>query len=136
MTITIVTNAFVPASGWSTSFSASRYLDLTFPGYVPAGSAVEGGTFRHTYRSYAGGTTCYYFEVWASGVLIGTHGSSGSPVSCNSGTTFVDTVSLPEINTPSLADAITIRLFIKNSSSGQSEHATASLGITYYLGNP
>jgi VCBS repeat-containing protein len=137
VTLTINTNAYVSASAWPTSFSASRYLDLTFPGYAPAGSIVEGGNFRHTYRSYAGGTTCYYFEVWVSGSLIATHGSSASPVSCNSGTTYVtDTVALPEINTAARANAITVRLFVRNSAGGQSEHATASLGVTYYLGNP
>jgi VCBS repeat-containing protein len=136
VTITITTNAYVSSSGWSTSFSASRYLDWTFPGYVPAGSVVEGGTFRHTYRSYSGGTTCYYFEVWSGGTLIGTHGSSSSPVSCATTSYVTDIVPLPEINTAARANAVTVRLFVRNSASGQSEHATGNLGITYYLGNP
>jgi hypothetical protein len=135
VTITISTNAYVSASAWPTSFIASRYLDLTFPGYVPAGSAVEGGTFRHTYRSNATGTTCYYFEVWAGGTLIGTHGSSSAPVSCATTSFVTDSISLPEINTPARANALTIRLFVRNSAGGQSQHATANLGVTYYLGN-
>jgi VCBS repeat-containing protein len=137
VTITVNTTAYVSSSTWSSSFSSSRYLDLSFPAYLPSGSIVEGATFHHSYRSFAGGTTCYYFEVYSGATLLGTHGSSGSPVSCNSGTSFVsDSVSLPEINSASRANTVKIRLYVANSASGKSEHNLATVGVTYWLGNP
>ena len=137
VTLTVNTTAYVSDSSWSSSFSAGRYLDLSFPAYVATGSTVEGATFGHSYRSYAGGTTCWYFETWASGVLIGTHGSPGAPVSCNSGGGFLsDYVSLPEVNSVVRANTLTVRLFVNNTAAGRSEHSQATLGVTYWLGNP
>jgi VCBS repeat-containing protein len=134
VTITVNTTAYVSASSWPTTFTASRYLEVTFPGYVPAGATVTGATFHHAYRSYSGGTTCYYIEVYSSATLIGTHGSSSSPISCNSSSTFVtDTISLPEVNTPARADALTVRLYVWNSTGGRSEHSQATIGVTYWL---
>jgi VCBS repeat-containing protein len=136
VTITVNTTAYVSDSAWSSSFSSARHLDLTFPGYVPGGATVEGATFRHSYRSYAGGTTCYYFEVYSGATLVGTHGSVGVPVSCNAGATFVtDTFALPEVNTVALANSVTVRLYVTNSIGGKSEHSLATLGVTYWLGN-
>jgi hypothetical protein len=137
VTITVDTTAYVSNSAWATSFSASRYIDISYPAYLPVGATIEGATFRHSYRSNSGGTTCYYFEVWAGGSLIGTHGSPGAPVSCNSGTSFVDdVVALAEVNSVARANTLTIRLFVRNSASGKSEHRRATLGADYWLGNP
>jgi VCBS repeat-containing protein len=137
VTLTVNTTAYVSSSAWTASFGSTRYLDFSFPAYVAAGSTVEGATFRHSYRSYTTGTTCYYFEVYSGGSLIGSHGSSGAPVSCNSGSSYVtDTVSLPEVDSMSRANSITIRLYVRNSAGGRSEHSLATLGVTYWLGNP
>jgi len=137
VTITVNTTAYVSSSNWDSSFSSSRYLDFSFPAYVATGSTVEGATFRHSYRSYAGGTTCYYIEVYAGATLIGSHGSSGAPLSCNAGTTFAtDSVSLPEVNSASRANTVRIRVYVRNSVAGKSEHSLATLGVTYWLGNP
>ncbi len=100
VTVTIASTAYASSTGWSTSFSASRYLRLRFPAYVPAGSVVTGATFTHTYRSEtAGDTTCYYVEVYRGSTLLATHGSVASPVSCNATTSWAtDAVSLPEVS--------------------------------------
>ena len=80
VTITVTSSSFTSSSGWLTSFDAGRYLKLTFPAYVPAGSVVTSVTFRHEYRSEtAGDTTCYYFEVYDGATLLATHGSSDRP---------------------------------------------------------
>jgi hypothetical protein len=128
-----VEDAYVPAGAWPTSFAASRYLDLTFPGYVAAGSAVSGAEFRHRYRSASGGgTTCYYFEVYSGAVLVATHGSSGSPVSCNATTSYVnDAVALPEIDTVAEGNTARVRMFVRSSAAGHSAHQTAELALTY-----
>jgi len=132
-TISVSDGAYISSTGWSTSFDTSRYLDLTFPAYVPTGSLVTGGTFRHSYRSATGGdTTCYYFEVYSGATLIATHGSSGSPVSCNAGTTYVtDVISLPEVDTVAEANGLTIRLYVKNSGGRRSLHQLGTLGVDY-----
>ena len=133
--ISVSDGAYVSSSDWSTSFDSSRYLDLRFPAYVPTGSVVTGGTFRHSYRSATGGdTTCYYFEVYNGATLIATHGSAGSPVSCNATTSYVtDVISLPEVDTVTEANALTIRLYVKNSGGRKSVHQLATLGVNYSL---
>jgi len=66
--------------------------------------------------------------------LLATHGSSGSPVSCSTGTSYqTDTVSLPEINTAAKANAVRIRMIVWNSGGGQSEHRYADLSLDYHL---
>ena len=123
------------ASNWATTFSTARYLKLTFPGYVPSGAAVNSLSFKHSYRaSVNGANACWYFEVYQGTTLLGTHGSSGSPVSCNSSTsTYVtDTVSLPEIDTAAEANGLSVRLYLRNSTGlSASQHDLARLQITY-----
>lgn len=133
-TVTIaVEDAFVPGSPWPTSFSASRYLELTFPAYVAAGSDVTGAEFRHRYRSAtAGDTTCYYLEVYAGSTLLATHGDASSPFSCNATSSYVtDNVALPEVDSVTEANEVTIKLFLRSSGGGHSAHRTAELALTY-----
>ena len=131
----MTSSAYTSSSGWSTSFDSSRYLTLTFPAYVPAGSVVTSATFRHEYRSAAAGdTTCYYFEVYSGAALLATHGSAGSPVSCNSATSYAsDAVALPEVDTVGEANSVSIKLFVRNSGGRASQHRIATLGITSSL---
>ncbi len=123
---------YASAGKWPSAFSAARYLRLSFPSYVPAGDAVSGVSFVSSYRS-AGGSVCWYFEVYAGGSLIGTHGSASSPVSCSSSTSsFVtDTVPLPEVTTAAQADALAIKMYVDNAAAKQSEHDLAQLRIGY-----
>jgi hypothetical protein len=126
--------AYQSAAAWPTSFGASRYLRVSFPSYVPSGAPVGDVTFRHSYRSTTLGTTCFYFEVYAQGGLIGTHGSSGSPVSCNGSTSnyVTDAVQLPEVDSAAKADDLSIRLYVRNSSGlSTSQHDLAELRIDY-----
>jgi hypothetical protein len=130
-----VSDGAFTSSAWSMSFDGGRYLDLTFPAYVPVGSAVTGATFRHEYRSaLAGDTTCYYFEVYSGVTLLASHGSAGSPLSCNAGASYAsDAVALPEVDTVAEANAVTIRLFVRNSGGRPSQHRTATLGVVSSL---
>ncbi|MDX6651255.1 MAG: hypothetical protein QOJ38_36 [Solirubrobacterales bacterium] len=121
-------------TNWSSSFSSLRYLKLSFPAYVPSSAAVGGATFTHAYRpATAGSTTCYWFEVYSGVTVIGTHGSTTTPVSCNSSTSsFVtDAVSLPEINSPARANGAIVKIYVRDSGSKKSQHDIASLAITY-----
>jgi hypothetical protein len=125
-------SSYQSTSAWPTSFSASRYLTFNFPSYVPSGAPVNGVTFKHSYRSAALGTTCFYFEVYSGSTLIGSHGSSANPVSCTSTSYTTDTVSLPEVDTAAIANGLSIKLFLKNSTGlSASQHDLAELRITY-----
>lgn len=123
---------YASAAKWPSGFSGSRYLQLTFPSYVPGGDAVSSVSFIHSYRS-AGNTVCWYFEVYSGGSLIGTHGSPAAPVSCNSSTSsFVtDTVALPEVATAAQANGLAIKMYVDNTGSKRSEHDLAELSIAY-----
>ncbi|MFI5054450.1 MAG: Ig-like domain-containing protein, partial [Acidimicrobiia bacterium] len=135
VTITVTDTAYASSGDWPVSFDASRYLAVSFPAYVPTGSTVGGASFTHTYRSEtAGDTTCYYVEVYQGSTLVATHGSAGSPISCNGSTGWVtDVVSMPEINSVARANAVTIRLYVSNSGARRSLHRLMTVGITYHL---
>jgi hypothetical protein len=126
--------SYQSAANWTTGFSGTRYIDLTYPAYVPAGSTVGTVTFSYAYRSAtAGDTTCWYFQVRNSGgTVIGTHGSSFSPISCNNTTSFVtNNTNLPEVNTVAEANAVTIRVFHRNSGSRRTLSDYAGLTVNY-----
>jgi hypothetical protein len=124
-------------SGWDTTFNTAKHLKLTFPAYVPSGATGISATFKHSYKSNTSGTTtCWYFEVYNGATLIGTHGSTSAPVSCNSTSSFVtDTVSLPEVDTVAEANNVVIRVYAKNdngtAASRRSQHDLATVKIDY-----
>ncbi|MDX6512313.1 MAG: hypothetical protein QOE36_1817, partial [Gaiellaceae bacterium] len=62
--------AYRVASNWSNSFSASRYLDFTFPAYLPAAANVTAASFTHTYMDINGVSQCYYIDVIVGGTVI------------------------------------------------------------------
>ena len=98
---------------------------------------MTGATFRHEYRSAnPADTSCYYFEVWSGGFLLATHGSAGSPVSCATGAYASDAIALPEVDTTAKANNLTVKLFVRNSGGGQTQHRLATLGVTYSLDGP
>lgn len=127
--------AYQTESGWGTAFAASQFLEIGFPSYVPAGATVRSARFRHVWRpARSGATGCWYFETYVGGTLIGTHGSALAPVSCSSATAYVtDTVSLPEVNTPARANALTIRIYGRASGSAnrRTDHDATELSIVY-----
>ena len=124
---------YISASTWPTAFSSNRYLQLTFPAYVPAGATVSGGSFLHRFRrSGGGGSACWYLQVLQGTTVIGTHGSATSPISCTSGNSYRnDTVSLPEINSPARANGVVLRVYVRSSTGRSSEHDQANLTINY-----
>jgi hypothetical protein len=123
---------FYGTSGWASTFSSTRYLKLTFPSYAPSSATVSGATFVNSYRGINSSNTCYYFEVLSGSTVIGTHGSTSSPVSCNATANFVtDTVSLPEVNTAARANGLIIKIYASNASGFQSHHDLATLSFSY-----
>ncbi len=135
VTITVSDHSLVSVTGWLTTFAADRYLAFSFPAYVPDGSAVQGATFNHAYRSLAGsGTTCYYIEVYEGVTLIAAHGDAGTPLGCNAtGSYATDSIALPEVNSAQRANAVTVRVHYRNSAAAQTQTYLATVGIDYYL---
>jgi hypothetical protein len=127
-------NASFQTQGWPTAFSTSRLLTVTFPGYVPAGATVTSASVVHAYRAVtAGDNACWYFEVYNGATLIGTHGSSASPVSCNATGNFVtDTVAVPEIDTVAEANNAVVKVYMKISTNkGKTLHDRLTLAVNY-----
>ena len=80
-----------------------------------------------------GGSTCFYYEVFNGTTSLGTHGSSGSPYSCNaSGTVYVtDTISLPEVTTVAAANNLVVKAYGQNNSVKTSRSDLVQLQVTY-----
>ena len=127
--------AYTTTNNWQGSFNGSRYLKVAFPGYVPPGATVTGGTFKTSYRpTLATRNACYYIEVFSGTQSIGTHGSSTQPISCNSTSTYQpDTVPLPEINTPTRANNAVVKMYYWISGGGTrtTDHDLAQLLVDY-----
>jgi hypothetical protein len=125
---------YASASNWATTFSSTRYLKVSFPGYVPSGATVNGVVFKHAYRSANNGASvCYYLEAYAGATLLGTHGSAATPISCNSSNTALqtDSVSLPEVTTATAANSLVLKLYVNRNSSGKSQHDLVQLQVTF-----
>ena len=120
---------------WSNNFMANRYIALSFPAYVPPGSAVSSASIDHAYMSATNGdTTCWYLEVYDGTSLIGTHGSPAAPVSCNGTAAFVtDSVPIPEVDTVAEANNVVIRIYGRVSGSRRSVHDQVRLILDYSL---
>jgi hypothetical protein len=103
------------------AFATGRYLDFDMAAPLPAGQAVTGATFNLRYAAQAGGqTACFFLELRraSTGAVLSTHGSSGSPLGCVTGTsqqTFA--TALPALTTSALANDVRVRVFVSQSAS-------------------
>ncbi|MDQ3933785.1 MAG: hypothetical protein M3340_04045 [Actinomycetota bacterium] len=126
---------FTSTSNWANSFSATRYLEMKFPAYVPASATVRSASFRHSFRpANSGNTECWYAEIYSGGALIETRGSAAAPISCATGTGWTtDTVTLDAVNTPARANDTTVRIYIQNTGGGnrRTEHDLGELTVKY-----
>ena len=122
-------------ANWPTAYATTKYVSYTFPASLPSGATINSATLTNSYRPQAAATLCYYFEVYNGTTLLASHGSSSSDVSCNtSATTFVtDSISLPEVNTVALANAVTVKMYFKVSSGKPSQQDVVTLGLNWSL---
>jgi hypothetical protein len=74
-------------------------------------------------------------ETYNGLTLLGTHGSAGTPISCNTGnTTFsTDNVVLSELTTVANANNLTIKVYMKESGNKKTQIDLARLNVNYYL---
>jgi hypothetical protein len=127
---------FVNLANWSTTFSILRYGKFSFDPHVPAGAVVTSAHLKLYYHSNtAGNTACWYFETYNGLTLLGTHGSSGTPQSCQTGNTTysTDDVTLSELTSVTDANALTVKVYFKESGSRKVQVDFVQLELTYYL---
>jgi hypothetical protein len=76
---------------WPAAFDSARYIELDLNSPLPATLAASSVqlNLRLTGES-AGAAVCVYVEMRriSNGALLSSHGSSGSPLVCSSGTTY------------------------------------------------
>ncbi len=107
-------------SAWSTAFASDRYLEFDLNDSLASGVAVSAATFDFSFASSGAGEACYYIEVRriSTGAVLGTYGSSGSPLGCVIGTTLTSfSTPIPSVATTSIANDLRVRLFGKESGS-------------------
>jgi hypothetical protein len=127
--------AYSTVGNLATAFSATRYVKFTPNQVVPTGAAISSAQVQFAYKSAtAGDTTCWYFEAYNGATLIGTHGSSGTPVSCNATTSYVtNTVPLPELTTAAAASNLVLKVYLRNSGSRKVSVELVQVDVNYYL---
>jgi hypothetical protein len=120
---------------WGVNFNAGRYIDFDVDSDVPAAAVITSATLTHSVREADGADVCWFVQTWTT-VLVGQHGSELAPF-CSSGASFgTQVISLPEINTPAEANALTMRVFAWIPSAGPTRdtlHDVLTVGINYHL---
>ena len=126
-------NALLTTNNWPTSFSAARYLKLTFPSYLPASATVSSAQLLHTWRPQnAGATACFYFDVLSGATVIGTYGSAAAPY-CTTGPTYAtNTIALPALNTAARVNGAIVRMYVR-ATSGRTQHDLFRLDVGYHV---
>jgi hypothetical protein len=127
--------AYATVGNFATTFNAARYVKFTPNQVVPTGVTISSAQLQFAYKSAtAGDTTCWYVEVYNGTTLIGTHGSSGTPVSCNATTSYVtDPLSIPELNTAAAANNLVLKVFMRNSGARKASIELVQVDLNYYL---
>ena len=128
--------SYTTANNWGSAYVATKYLKFTFPSdYVPSSAVVTSVSLTYTFASSATSSACVFYEVYSSGgTLLGTHGSSGSPSKCVTGTTMgTDTVSLTEVDTPAKANGAYVKAYSWESGGKKTVSDVAKLDVNYYL---
>ena len=108
-------------AAWSTAFASDRYVEFDLNSSLASGVAVPAATFDFRFASGGAGQACYYFEVRriTTAAVLGTYGSSGSPVGCVTGTTLTSfSTSIPALATTSIANDLRVRVFGRESANG------------------
>lgn len=104
---------------WPAAFDSGRYIELDLNAPLPAGLAASSVQLSLRFTGDSGGaSTCVYVELRriSSGALLSSHGSSGSPLACVSGTTYgTSSPSLSAVTTSDLANDLRVRIYGRDS---------------------
>jgi hypothetical protein len=106
-------------AAWPVAFASDKYLQFDMNAPLPGGLTVSAPVFNLRFASGSGAATaCVYVEVRsiASGSLLATYGSTGSPAACVTGTTPATlSQAIAVITTTDLANDLRIRVFGRDS---------------------
>ncbi len=103
------------------TFDADHHVDFAFNSPLAASLASSSLSFDLDFApSRNASTACVYFEVYAGTALIGTHGSSSSPLACKTGNASFQTTStpLPEVTNSTIADELEVKVYGMDSHQG------------------
>lgn len=104
---------------WPAAFDSARYIELDLNSPLPAGLAASSVSLSLRFTGDSGGaSTCVYVELRriSTGGLESSHGSSGSPLACASGTTYAtSSPSLSVVTTSDLANDLRVRIYGRDS---------------------
>jgi len=121
----------ITTSAWATAFASNRYLEFDLNRPLASGVAVTAPTFDFTFASSGAGQACYHFEIRrrSTGAVLGTYGSSGSPVGCVTGSTLTSfSTAISSVATTSIADDLRIRVFGKEAAGATTIVDRATVG--------
>jgi hypothetical protein len=105
-------------SAWSSAFASDRYLEFDLNDSLASGVAIAPASFDLRFASDGAGVACYYLEVRriSTGAVLGTYGSSGSPLGCVTGNALTSfSTPIPVLATTSIANDLRVRVFGKES---------------------
>lgn len=107
---------------WTAAFDGARYLEFDTNSPLPAGLGLSNAALNLRVASDAGtGSVCLYVELRraSDNALLSSHGSSGSPLACTSGTDWTMlNVSLGAVSTSDAANDLRVRVFARDSAGG------------------
>jgi hypothetical protein len=116
---------------WQTAFSATRYLKLTFPSYLPASATVTTAQLVHAFRpTTATATACFYVDVLQGTTVLATYGSPTTPYCATGAALTTTTIPTPALNTAARVNGAIVRLHVRTTS-GSTQHDLARLDVGY-----
>jgi hypothetical protein len=110
---------YIDTSNASSAFASNRWYDVELADLAPAGLTPTSVTAEVDFSDDNGDgkTTCMYLEARriSTDAVIGTHGTSGSPLACEPDV-VAHTVSqsLPEVTSTTIANDLKLRLFFSD----------------------
>lgn len=100
---------------WPAAFDSARYIELDLNSPLPAGLSVSSVSLSLRFAGDSGGASpCLYVELRriSTGGLLSSHGSSGSPLGCASGTSYTSlTPSLSAVTDTDVGNDLRVRIY-------------------------
>lgn len=100
---------------WPAAFDSARYIELDLNSPLPAGLAASSVSLSLRFAGDSGGASvCLYVELRriSTGGVLSSHGSSGSPLGCASGTSYTTlTPSLSAVTDTDVGNDLRIRIY-------------------------
>jgi hypothetical protein len=119
---------------WSSSFAATRYVEFDLNSSRPGGVPVSTATFNFSFAdNVSGNTACIYLEVYraSTSTLLGSYGSSGSPLACSSSNTTFTTVNqsiATQVTSTDVLNDLRIRVYGRESGNKAMKIDLATVG--------